>query len=133
MAHPLRIQRKRTAGWRMPEGAVYVGRPTIWGNPFIAEEACEGRFIVRDINSTWAIDRYKSLAEAKAGAVRLFRVYLNNEGLEPGQVRDSGGIFIAQRAMSELRGKKLACWCSLEMPCHADVLCEIANGKGGES
>jgi hypothetical protein len=22
-----RIQRKRTKGWRMPEGAVYVGRP----------------------------------------------------------------------------------------------------------
>lgn len=23
-----RIQRKRTRGWRMPEGAAYVGRPT---------------------------------------------------------------------------------------------------------
>lgn len=31
---PARIQRRRTAGWRMPEGAVYVGRPTRWGNPF---------------------------------------------------------------------------------------------------
>lgn len=31
---PIRIQRKRTKGWRMPEGAVYVGRPTRWGNPF---------------------------------------------------------------------------------------------------
>ena len=31
---PQRIQRKRTKGWRMPEGAVYVGRPTKWGNPF---------------------------------------------------------------------------------------------------
>lgn len=30
---PKRIQRKRTKGWRMPEGAVYVGRPTKWGNP----------------------------------------------------------------------------------------------------
>ncbi len=27
-----RIQRKRTKGWRMPEGAVFVGRPTVWGN-----------------------------------------------------------------------------------------------------
>lgn len=33
-----RIQRKRTKGWRMPEGAVYVGRPTKWGNPFPVEE-----------------------------------------------------------------------------------------------
>lgn len=31
---PVRLQRRRTAGWRMPEGAVYVGRPTRWGNPF---------------------------------------------------------------------------------------------------
>ena len=30
---PKRIQRKRTKGWRMPEGAVYVGRPTDFGNP----------------------------------------------------------------------------------------------------
>lgn len=29
-----RIQRKRTKGWRMPEGAVSVCRPGIWGNPF---------------------------------------------------------------------------------------------------
>lgn len=31
---PKRIQRKRTKGWRMPENAVYVGRPTKWGNPY---------------------------------------------------------------------------------------------------
>lgn len=30
---PQRIQRKRTAGWRMPENTVYVGRPSKWGNP----------------------------------------------------------------------------------------------------
>lgn len=31
---PKRVQRRRTRGWRMPENAVYVGRPTRWGNPF---------------------------------------------------------------------------------------------------
>ena len=30
---PKRIQRKRTKGWRMPADAIYVGRPTKWGNP----------------------------------------------------------------------------------------------------
>src|SRR5690348_3995079 len=35
MSEPRRIQRKRTKGWRMPEGAVYVGRGTRWGNPFV--------------------------------------------------------------------------------------------------
>ena len=31
---PKRIQRKRTKGWRMPEGTIYVGRGSAWGNPF---------------------------------------------------------------------------------------------------
>lgn len=34
MTAPKRIQRKRTPGWRMPEGAIYVGRPSRWGNPW---------------------------------------------------------------------------------------------------
>lgn len=37
MTNPKRIQRKRTKGWRMPKGAVYVGRGSKWGNPFTVE------------------------------------------------------------------------------------------------
>ena len=32
--HPLRQQRKRTKGWRKPEGSICVSRPSKWGNPF---------------------------------------------------------------------------------------------------
>jgi hypothetical protein len=53
---PKRIQRKRTKGWRMPEGAVYVGRPTQWGNPFTLGPKCG--------------------AKCRAGAVRDFRQYV---------------------------------------------------------
>lgn len=35
---PVRIQRKRARGWKAPEGAVYVGRPSRWGNPFTVAE-----------------------------------------------------------------------------------------------
>jgi hypothetical protein len=35
---PKRIQRRRTKGWRMPEGAIYVGRPTKYGNNFSVAE-----------------------------------------------------------------------------------------------
>ncbi len=31
---PVRIQRKRSRGWRMPPNTIYVGRPGKWGNPF---------------------------------------------------------------------------------------------------
>ena len=32
-------------------------------------------------------------------------------------------------ARRELAGHDLACWCSLDGPCHADVLIEIANSR----
>lgn len=31
---PERVQRRRTRGWRMPKGTVYVGRGSKWGNPY---------------------------------------------------------------------------------------------------
>jgi hypothetical protein len=34
MTAPQRVQRKRTKGWRMPERAIYVGRPSPVANPF---------------------------------------------------------------------------------------------------
>jgi len=29
--------------------------------------------------------------------------------------------------LPELRGKRLACYCSLDEPCHADILARLAN------
>jgi hypothetical protein len=34
MNKPKRIQRSRPKGWKMPANAIYVGRPTVWGNPY---------------------------------------------------------------------------------------------------
>lgn len=41
----------------------------------------------------------------------------------------TGGIDALQRV---LRGKDLACWCS-PLPCHGDVLLEIANEDGSNA
>ena len=35
MSKPKRIQRIRAKGWKMPANAIYVGRPTVWGNPYV--------------------------------------------------------------------------------------------------
>ena len=35
VSKPIRVQRKRTKGWRMPLNTVYVGRPSKWGNPYV--------------------------------------------------------------------------------------------------
>lgn len=112
MSAPVRIQRKRTKGWTMPENTVYVGRPTRWGNPYAVGDIVHvgppysGRMtVVRDGHH----------------AVSLFRSWM----------------FHRQRSenlVTELRGKNLACWCPLvdaqgrPVPCHADVLLELANG-----
>lgn len=89
---PKRIQRKRTKGWRMPPNTVYVGRPTLFGNPYRETEA---------ITREKTIEFYKKWIELAFSLV-------------PNLIED-------------LKGKNLACWCSLDQPCHADVLLEIAN------
>jgi len=48
---PKRIQRKRTKGWKMPEGAVYVGRPTKWGNPHSLQDHPDREQIVKRFRS----------------------------------------------------------------------------------
>lgn len=97
---PIRIQRKRTKGWRMPENAVYVGRPTKWGNNYIV--------------GTLSHDDPPIPLSAE-DAVALYR------DLQVDEMRDDDIDF------NELRGKDLVCWCPLDQPCHADVLLEIAN------
>lgn len=37
------------------------------------------------------------------------------------------GIEITEIAKKELKGKDLTCWCSLNEPCHGDVLLEMVN------
>ena len=91
----------------MPEGAVYVGRPSVWGNPWRAGEWSST--LGRTMDATDAVARFRR--EHAAGGTRA---WMNRE------VRE------------QLRGKPLVCWCLLDQPCHADVLLELANaGDGG--
>jgi hypothetical protein len=41
--------------------------------------------------------------------------------------RDSLTLEKKRQIQRDLRGKDLACWCA-PLPCHADILLEIANG-----
>lgn len=103
---PRRIQRRRTKGCRMPEGAVYVGRPTKWGNPFkVGDEITT--FPYRDVFGPTVRD--------PAHAVEIFTSYAR--------------ITVAYEDLARhaLAGRDLACWCPLDQPCHADVLLTIAN------
>ena len=104
---PKRIQRKRTRGWKMPAGAIYVGRPTKWGNPYRV-----GRSYV-DINTL-----EEDCNIDAATAVRFYEEWIN-KGHENAPTRDE--------IKRELAGHDLACWCKEGETCHADVLLRIAN------
>lgn len=67
---PKRIQRKRTRGWRMPAGAIYVGRPTKWGNPFRRGEGDEPWWAVSDFEQ-WTVETDKGRAVAEAAKREL--------------------------------------------------------------
>lgn len=114
MSTPKRIQRKRTKGWRMPEGAVYVGRPTKWGNPY--RVVVDGSFMhvaPGGGSIVCSTDREGNRRERQAEAVELFR--------------EHWAPLITPGELAQLAGKDLVCWCPLDQPCHADVLLELAN------
>lgn len=94
----------------MPEGAIYVGRPTKWGNPYRVgdESAAIG------CDPVFNIDEEPLTARDVA---QLFRIALDREQLPV--TRD--------QVRAELAGHDLACWCPLGAPCHADVLLAVAN------
>jgi hypothetical protein len=95
---PQRVQRKRTAGWRMPPNTVSVCRPGRYGNPFHAG----GRFAMVDQEY---VDAFRDMAEY---------LYRNDRAWR-------------ERMIADLRGRNLACFCKHGTPCHADVLLELAN------
>jgi len=104
MGEPIRVQLRRTKGWKMPPNTVKVARPSIWGNPFrVTDTPMHGPNKGKPIGQQGAVDAFRSIVELdiKAGGHR--------------------------KELAALRGKNLACWCSLGQPCHADVLLELAN------
>jgi hypothetical protein len=98
---PVRIQRKRTKGWKMPVNTIYVGRPTRFGNPFKVGE------VNTDTGEIVTLEK----------CLEYFRFYLH---------RKYQGAALAE-FLEPLRGKDLACFCKSGQPCHADILLELAN------
>ena len=103
----------------MPEGAVYVGRPTRWGNPFRIEyDRARRSWLVLDDNGAEYWPECNSERSARRKAVSLFY---------------SDTVHWSDKHLSvyELRGHDLVCWCRLDRPCHADVLLKLANTEAG--
>ncbi len=103
----------------MPEGAIYVGRPSYWGNPWKVGERYEqgtAHFAVL----TTLRPQLRGLSAVHIASVEevvaLYFEWLVNDPPRWLSVR-------------ELAGHDLVCWCPLDAPCHADVLLELANAS----
>lgn len=86
-----------------PKDAIYVGRPTIYGNPYSHIGQTAAKFFVPTRKE--AIERYTS---------------------------DIVPELLAEGHIEKLRGKDLVCWCAPKS-CHADVLLKLANEMESES
>jgi hypothetical protein len=117
----MRIQLRRTKGWRRPADSLKVDRTTIFGNPF-------------------TLDKYEP-----AKAVEMHRAWLTG-AMSDGDIEKAYPPVVARHliakraavlaALPTLRGKSLACWCSLPADgqpdlCHAALLLTLANPNGG--
>lgn len=92
-----RVWNKRESN--IPADAIYVGRPTKFGNPFRVGSYYNGKLL------------------RQSDAVEQYRDWLLNS---------DQGLEIMKAAKAELKGKDLVCWCAPK-PCHADILFEVAN------
>lgn len=109
-----RIQRKRTKGWRMPEGAVYVGRPTKFGNPYTVQPIGHTEWIVCEWGEMIG-GKTRSRATALVQCLDWYHKWAQLQ------------IAIEPKWLEPLRGKDLACFCPLDQPCHADILLALSN------
>lgn len=111
---PRRLQRSRKRGAKTPDGAVYVGRPTPWANPFRFERFGHARSVLM----------YDNWMEGALSDLELER-----RGFCPAEIdslhrmRDR-----LQRSIHKLHRKDLVCWCPTTSSwCHANTLLRHAN------
>jgi len=86
-----KVLNKRTD--KIPLDAVYVGRPSEWGNPYKVEPG---------------------IGNTRELVIEAYREWIMNQPE------------LLEAAKQKLRGRDLVCWCA-PLPCHADVLLELAN------
>lgn len=131
---PVRIQRKRTKGWRKPENTISVCSPGKWGNPF---KWIKGQIYIHAGHRRKELDPWVWLQPGtEQEMIWLFGEVLTGDERLDDLAEDGGTIsdtlywerHFINLDIYELRGKNLMCFCSEDAEfCHADVLMRIAN------
>lgn len=87
----------------IPEGAVYVGRGSLWGNPFSHRKGTKAAAIV----------------DSREDAIEAYRLWLTTDLEIVGWPKPS------REQVTALAGRTLVCYCAPKW-CHGDVLLELA-------
>jgi hypothetical protein len=100
---------------------VPVCRPGRFGNPYHLERFGRDlsmRLFRNTLKEVWRAASVKQLPRELAEEARRHHThFLQRLGDRP--------VLVARR---ELRGRNLACYCPLTVPCHADLWLKLANG-----
>lgn len=108
-----RIQRPRRKGAPLPAGVIYVGRPTMWGNPFEGRNWRHAKATI--LHSNWL--------DGRLGALTLERM-----GFNCGEIAALDRLRCrVMTNLHRLAGHDLACWCSPKSQwCHGATLLRMA-------
>lgn len=92
----------RVVHYKIDPYDVYIGRPSIWGNPFSHKEDTKAMFKVNTVEE--AVNKYREWILTQPQLLKQ---------------------------IPSLKGKALACWCKTKKNpnalCHGDVLAELAD------
>lgn len=131
--HPLRVQRRRTKGFRLPEDCISVCRPSKYGNPYRAAEygidLCLELY-EDSMNGRWDRSRWIKSTPNHLDAPLPGPNYWSVRDLHRAFLARFNGEIPIDVARRELTGKMLACYCPLEKdgrhnPCHVDVILKL--------
>lgn len=113
IARANRVCRRRNRGAALPEGAIYVGRPTMWGNPFMGRRWGHAKGVL--LHRRWL--------NGQIGAFTLERM-----GFCPGEIDALDRLRCrVLTSIHRLAGRDLACWRPLASRwCHAEALLDLA-------
>jgi hypothetical protein len=125
----LRLQLSRRKGFKLQQlsiglnglSAVNVSRPSVFGNPFTRDAACEAGYFdgkKRTLDNLFLRDSFAQWIG--------FHGINETPWLWDGEESDRRRGEMLKRLPS-LKGKNLACWCRPGEACHADILLAMAG------
>jgi hypothetical protein len=91
---------------------IYIGRGSLFGNPFTHKDVEKTKAIVQCKNVKEAVEKYKQWV---LGIIKI-------EGVQPPAIEK----------IRELKGKVLGCYCDQDKPCHGQVLAKLAESTDEE-